>query len=224
MENLPPQAFIPIGVILAALIGGFFSVVSLIVSKEQKTSEFRQQWIDSLRKEISDHIAASITLAALRQYQTGTDESFLKEASEEQQQVASTFTSIKLRINPEDKDSNIRKLNNEFLEALEECRRLYNKKEWEESRKYANVLTDRSIPMLKAEWERVKRGENTYIATKYIAIFISAISLVALITVSWQLWPKQEAAVAPAQSTQHVTKENKPPYKSLQSTANALSE
>ena len=69
MDSLPPQVLIPVGVILAALIGGFFSLISLIISKEQKTSEFRQQWIDSLRQEISDHIAASTTLSAMRQFQ-----------------------------------------------------------------------------------------------------------------------------------------------------------
>lgn len=41
------------GVMFAAIVGGFFSFVSLISSKEQKVSEFRQQWIDGLRDELS---------------------------------------------------------------------------------------------------------------------------------------------------------------------------
>jgi len=196
LEGLPTQVFIPVGVILAALIGGFFSVISLIVSKEQKISEFRQQWIDSLRQEISDHIATVITLAALRENQTGSDKELLKETTKEQQHVASTFTSIKLRVNPEDKDKKIKKLNNEFLDALEKGRRLYNDREWEEARKHCNVITEKSIPMLKAEWERVKRGETTYIWTKWIAIMIFAIASIGALSTVCLYWPvKQESQI-----------------------------
>lgn len=39
---------ISIGAVGAAIIAGFFSIVSLIIGKEQKTSEFRQAWIDAL--------------------------------------------------------------------------------------------------------------------------------------------------------------------------------
>jgi hypothetical protein len=42
MTEIPVQALIPFGVISAAVIGGFFSLLSLIISKEQKVSEFRQ--------------------------------------------------------------------------------------------------------------------------------------------------------------------------------------
>lgn len=189
MDSLPPQVLIPVGVILAALIGGFFSLISLIISKEQKTSEFRQQWIDSLRQEISDHIAASITLSAMRQFQSVTDEEFLKVASEEQQRVASTFTSIKLRVNPEESDEKIKKLNDAFLEKLEECRRLYNNSQWEDARKCCNALTDSAIPMLKAEWERVKRGERVYVWARRSALWISGLALVAAIAAAVVLWP-----------------------------------
>lgn len=192
METLPPQALIPIGVILAALIGGFFSLVSLIISKEQKTSEFRKQWIDSLRQEISDHVAASITLAAMRQFQSVSDEDFLKAASEEQQRVASTFTSIKLRVNPSESDEELKGLNDLFLEKLEECRRLYNRSNWEDARKCCNTLTDAAIPMLKAEWERVKRGERVYVWAKRAAIGVSGLALVAAISATVVLWPSAQ--------------------------------
>lgn len=47
---------ITIGAIGAAVITGLLSLVGLIISKENKTSEFRQQWIDGFREEISDLI------------------------------------------------------------------------------------------------------------------------------------------------------------------------
>ena len=42
-----------IGLIIAAIIAGVVSFLSLIISKEQSISDFRQQWIDALRKDIA---------------------------------------------------------------------------------------------------------------------------------------------------------------------------
>jgi len=46
-----------IGPIIAAIIGAVVALVSLIISKESKLSEFRQAWIDSLRQEIADFLS-----------------------------------------------------------------------------------------------------------------------------------------------------------------------
>lgn len=54
---MPVIPDIAIGAIAAALIAGLVSLLGLIISKEQKTSEFRQAWIDALRKELSAVIA-----------------------------------------------------------------------------------------------------------------------------------------------------------------------
>jgi hypothetical protein len=45
---------VAIGAISAAIITGLLSLVGLIISKENKTSEFRQQWIDSFRKKFQN--------------------------------------------------------------------------------------------------------------------------------------------------------------------------
>jgi len=41
------------GTIVAAVIAAIISLLGLIISKENKVSEFRQAWIDSLREEIA---------------------------------------------------------------------------------------------------------------------------------------------------------------------------
>jgi hypothetical protein len=46
-----------VGVIVAAAIAGWVAFFSLIISKEQTVSEFRQRWIDELRKDISALVA-----------------------------------------------------------------------------------------------------------------------------------------------------------------------
>jgi len=50
MVHVPDAA---IGAVVAALIAGIVSLLGLIISKEQKTSEFRQAWIDALRCDLT---------------------------------------------------------------------------------------------------------------------------------------------------------------------------
>jgi hypothetical protein len=46
----------------AALIGAGIAVVGLILGKENKISEFRQQWIDGLRNDVSTLIGVSVAI------------------------------------------------------------------------------------------------------------------------------------------------------------------
>jgi len=50
---------------IGAVIAGFVSILGLIISKEQKTSEFRQTWIDSLRSDIASLIARASALQVI---------------------------------------------------------------------------------------------------------------------------------------------------------------
>jgi hypothetical protein len=201
MADFPVQALIPIGVILAALIAGFFSVLNLIISKEQKVSEFRQQWIDSLRQELADHMAATVSLASMRELQKKSDEDFIKATSELQQRVTATYTSIKLRINPDDTDKKIKNLNLEVLRLIDRGRTLYNESKWKEARVNCNEITNASIPMLKEEWKRVKMGEKVYVWSKYVAIGILVISLAALIYAAILFWPSNDKLAPVAECT-----------------------
>lgn len=67
VTQAPAQAAsyaIPIGVITAAGIAGLFSLVTLIISKENKVTEFRQAWIDAQRNDLADLVAAATALIA----------------------------------------------------------------------------------------------------------------------------------------------------------------
>lgn len=50
MFGLPDQA---VGATIAAIVAALVALLGLIISKEQKVSEFRQQWIDALRADIA---------------------------------------------------------------------------------------------------------------------------------------------------------------------------
>ena len=68
MDTLPGQLFVAVGAIIAALIAGAFSYFNLVSSKEAKVSEFRQEWINALRSEISMYVSCIQTATALRHH------------------------------------------------------------------------------------------------------------------------------------------------------------
>jgi hypothetical protein len=152
---------------MAALIAGLFSLLNLIIPKEQKVSEFRQQWIDSLRQELSDHIAALDSLSSIFENSHTLDQDGSKTESELRQRITSTFTSIKLRVNPEDSHIKIRGINQEVLRLLEEGKSLLDESRWKEARIKCNEITNASIPMLKEESQckcRSGSGVRPYIS------------------------------------------------------------
>ncbi len=56
--DLPSNWLIAAGAVTASLIAGLFSFLSLILSKEQKISEFRQNWIDNVQEDLSTYISS----------------------------------------------------------------------------------------------------------------------------------------------------------------------
>lgn len=193
MEQLPVQGFIAIGIVLAALIAGSFSFLNLVIAKEQKVSEFRQEWINALRQEIAEYTSAvtylSIAYSAYRETHPNELDKlkFYESVKESYNLVVTSFTAISLRVNPSDNDKKSNKINDEFLEALHQIRKFFNDNELEKGRIHCNVLREKSIPLLKEEWERVKRGETTYRVSKYVAVFFLLTGLAAGATLAYAL-------------------------------------
>lgn len=55
---------VPTGVMTAAVVAGLFSLISLIISKENKVTEFRQTWIDAQRNDLAEVLALAAALEA----------------------------------------------------------------------------------------------------------------------------------------------------------------
>lgn len=161
----------------AALIAGYFSFVTLINSKEQKTSEFRQNWIDSLRNEISEFTSSIYFLKFY--YQQGaknSDPGFINGLKEIHNKYAASSTAILLRVNANEKDKYLKLVNDEFLRILSDILDLVNASRYDEAATRCNVLIEKAKPLLKEEWKRVKAGELSYKVIKYfsIVLFIAA--------------------------------------------------
>ena len=109
--DLPSQSIAAIATLVAALITSAISFVNLTLTKEQKTSEFRQTWIDSLREDLAGFFGAARTFARAVEvfHRFGPDykdkAALLisdQKISDLRYQAAETLCKIKLRLNPDE--------------------------------------------------------------------------------------------------------------------------
>lgn len=132
--------------IIAAGIGGGIALVGLIANKQNKTSEFRQAWIDALRQDIASLIGILYAI------QGGSDDS-----SRDTETVNSLSARIHLRFKYEDRASA------EFQRALGHAMKLETLRASNSDFKAAtDRLVNESQKRLRREWQVVKKGERTY--------------------------------------------------------------
>jgi predicted NUDIX family phosphoesterase len=170
MEEFLDQA--SLAAIAAALVGALASFLGLIISKEQKVSEFRQGWISSLRTELADLIAYAI--AALRAVDSKDKTSHLI-------MLNRATANVRLRLNAAE-TQHIEVLGlilelEKFFETINVCEKDLNKLLKELAQKGSNLL--------KSEWERVKQGEDIYrvVSAWSLSIFIAIFSVLVYFSV-----------------------------------------
>ncbi len=175
---------IAVGVVIAAGITGLISLLGLIISKEQKTSEFRQQWIDSLRNEISELIGYTETgiqhLTVILRDKKATpkvcitpSDSFDK-VKTEIMESEKYYTRILLRVNP--------KKHKELMGSLKKLKEVFNSDNIPSPEKLDEIETELiqvTQRTLKSEWDRVKKGEPIFKFAKYGAFFLLCLSFIA---------------------------------------------
>jgi hypothetical protein len=181
--EITPSAYPAIGAVTAAVIAGAISFVSTVLSKDQKTSEFRQAWIDSLREELSEFLSHIVTIASflrIKRARGGTIEQlmdYLEEKDDEVRQAEMMYTRIRLRLNPKEHEVLLEKLRD--VHSLLASPQIFER---DHVNQLSDALTRESQRVLKSEWKRVKRGEFAFVATKYVslAILLTAIGLAFL--------------------------------------------
>jgi len=170
--------------VLVVIITAIVSYVGLIISKENKISEFRQAWIDELRKDICDYVAFSLQHAfyysSLRESNIETARELIcKHFSEESHVVDSLYTRIVLRLNNTGEYDDI-------LKTLDESYKCYDdlvNRDFQSTKlqELTNLLRSKAIILLKDEWEVVKKGEPVFHTTKKHAPKVIAFVFVILI-------------------------------------------
>ena len=176
--QVPKEAWPAVAAVVAALLAAFVSFIVAVLSKEQKTSEFRQAWIDSLREDLAqfgslilvvhDTIQSRLkhgeTLPEIQKALVGTDMSDYK-------LVEAARLRLLFRLNPIEHIDLIGAINAAYEHTPETEQATPGKGD-----KLSAEFTRESQRVLKAEWQRVKRGEPTFQATKWGALAL-AISL-----------------------------------------------
>ncbi len=173
------------GGVIAALIAGAFSYFNLVSGKESKVSEFRQEWINALRQEVSVYVSRTLTHSRLGSYISSfpdtSDSSrvdLVREHSRLHEEALTSYHSIHLRINSTETDLLAKKLNDDLLNALDTAARIHIGGLPEELEKSLQKLVKSTEPLLKHEWGRVKSGEPAYRSAKYVAVVVMCIALV----------------------------------------------
>jgi hypothetical protein len=175
--GIPSTVYVALGAIAAAFITGAFSFVNLIISKDQKTSEFRQNWIDRLREDITAFTSQVEFLSSLYSFtlennpaslESPQAEEFVKTIHPSLREIANMHHRIKLRLNPKEHQRLINlvtEINGLFsdIKAISSSERVEG---------LIAELVNESQSVLKGEWKRVKRGEVGFVLTKYSALTV----------------------------------------------------
>ncbi len=112
---MPDYFYTTAAAIVAAWLTAAFAFFTLINTKHSKTSEFRQQWIDELRAEISTFLSTVLHMCSISTQINRTKNGEYKnklqgERDKFYQTVMQQQLSIRLRINKGDKNMQLRRL------------------------------------------------------------------------------------------------------------------
>ncbi|MBD8258258.1 hypothetical protein IFT96_23080 [Pseudomonas fluorescens] len=173
--EIPQTIFVALGVTTAALVAGFFSFLAMVSAKENKISEFRLNWADGLRAEISEFTAAAQELARANapglfnehnfsDYETShkLDIEWFKETKQGYARALESLTKIQLRLNPKDIHENPESAEAKLMSAIKKARDLTGEGTFEDIMDACNEIRLSAAPILKDTWSRVKNGEDDY--------------------------------------------------------------
>lgn len=210
MEKILLAAFLSS---LAGFITAVVSIVKLVNEKENKTSEFRQLWTNSVRSSISDLSAkmGAVTLAFEYENRLMDIEHSLskktgeiakgrlehiraallkvrEEARKDRHDQYQAFALCKLHFKPNDDD--FQPLEQAFNRVREHNKKIRDAADDAERKKilsknYDEIQTiiEAGQAILKGEWERVKEGERAYKNTKTYSLWGGGLMLAILFLV-----------------------------------------
>ena len=169
-SDLAAESIVAIATVIAALIAGAIAFVNLTLSKEQKTSEFRQAWIDGLREDLAVFFAGARTFArATQELQAPRKDSealaplaiTAEKISDIRYKAAETRYRIQLRLNmTEVEHKELLRLMNVAVD--EQNKLLSGDGDTSSTLRAIDTAAEYAPQILKLEWERVKSGEIAF--------------------------------------------------------------
>lgn len=171
-----------VGPIIAAVIAALVVFISTVLSKEQKTSEFRQAWIDELRKDVAQYVSGTVEFAALyclRKKRNSDELELLESNFDAIRELQSIEYRIIFRLNPVKHSGLIAKIKALRRQMISLYSQGVSSSAVEDS--ITDAITADCNVILKAEWERVKKGEVGFRFVKWVAMAIATLGLLALL-------------------------------------------
>jgi hypothetical protein len=164
--------------IIGASIAAVVALVGLVASKEQKTSEFRQAWIDGVRNDLATYLSRINAAYDAKDAAFPSTAEMWTVVREDVTSMNDASCRIKLRLNHKEKPSQA------ILNTIKQIDKLFHPNEQTGKPQEIDTLQVRLVAesreVLKTEWERVKRGETFFIVTKWTSFVAVVLSLVAL--------------------------------------------
>jgi hypothetical protein len=169
-----------VGLIVAAIIAGLVAFLGLVISKEQSVSEFRQQWIDELRKDIAI-IVGCVTRIHGESIAGHNNQTLWDKVKVDFTRFNRVIVRIRLRLNPAEKRGKEEQATKAVLDALKELESIFGSKEpqFHRLQPLVETLVTNSQTILKENWDRVREGEPTYQKAKSNAVTFTIVLTVA---------------------------------------------
>lgn len=183
-----------IGPIVAACIAGAIAFLASVLSKELKTSEFRQTWIDALRNDLADLNSLVLLTDDMVAYKVreGNQHEVASYIAENQDlfiKIMASAMRIEMRLNPTEHQALL-----EVVRQIGTSTKTFRENSDATAAAGERLLVE-SQKVLKKEWQPVKRGENVFHYTKWLSFWLVAVSVGAL-AVSIAIWASRVAQSA----------------------------
>lgn len=193
----------PWGPIIAAMIAGFIAFIGMVITKENKVSEFRQAWINDFREEVSYLIEAykkwvlnekhysnilninhsNLTDDISRKNYMERSRHLMEVESQSVGEIERYIGRVKLRLNS---DPARRSSYETAVEQLLD--KVLITRDINESIKLSKEIYHNTSCILSTEWKVVKRGEYAYVqAKKFISTLAIFVSLIGVLSFCFHL-------------------------------------
>jgi septum formation topological specificity factor MinE len=204
MHSFPEIA---IGAIVAALISGGIALLGLIISKEQKISEFRQAWVDAVRDDLSKLISHA---AEIHQKKINGKWDSLDAGNDDRNSAVElniAIMKVRLRLNPSKEIA--KPVLADILKLEELLIAPYRPTSFADFNPIELQLRTNAQVLLKYEWNRVKAGEPVFKATKWGASILILCAVIAFAFVEVQNY-RSQSNTSPATSPADTRKATDP--------------
>lgn len=201
MDQVTISFLAVLATLVSVIVTATFNYFNLVNTKEAKISEFRQKWVDSLREEVSAYTANMASLLQLLDtaLNLGNGDRNLalsehfKQNKAEYEALVKAYTSLQLRIHlrKNNKPTNEDLIDQAFHDKVKQTYDLFHaldmnsfslaNSEVSNLVKEIEKLNDKTNPLLKYHWERVKKGEKGFTRSKSVAFWVIMILLATLV-------------------------------------------